>query len=358
MKKRMDSLQALRFLACLCIFSHHCYITSNVFWGVEIFFVLSGFLMVYSYYPRPALSRAPLFSLRFAAKKVGKLYPLHILTMLPILALAIYAREDAAYILTGLLENILLIQAWSPVYAISLNGVAWYLSVCAFLYFMFPCILACIRAYRSRRTAFVACGVLFALEFIAAAIALPLGRLIYGADGDMTKYIEWYGYISPLFRLIDFAVGCNIGYLFLTRHNNELADKRILAGAEILCAALFVGAVLISRSESFLARDEFARGFLYLPFASAIVYIFADGKGAVARLLTKRVTVYLGNISACFFLIHQDVIRITYMLLDRFDIGMEHYKLILFVFCGLVSVGLSALYMRLESAARGKTANA
>lgn len=357
MKKRMDSLQALRFLACLCIFSHHCYITSNVFWGVEIFFVLSGFLMVYSYYPRPALSRAPVASLRFAAKKVGKLYPLHILTMLPILALAIYAHEDAAYILTGLVENILLIQAWSPVYAISLNGVAWYLSVCAFLYFMFPCIVACIRAYRSRRAAFVACGMLFALEFVSAAAALPLGRVIYGADGDISKYIEWYGYISPLFRLIDFAVGCNIGYLFLTRRDNELADKRMLAGAEILCAALFVGAVLISRSESFLARDEFARGFLYLPFASAIVYIFADGKGAVPRLLTNRVTVYLGNISACFFLIHQDVIRITYMLLDRFDIGMEHYKLILFVFCGIVSIGLSELYMNLESAVRGKAAH-
>ena len=42
MKKRMDSMQALRFLACLCIFAHHCYITEMVYWGVSVFFVMSG----------------------------------------------------------------------------------------------------------------------------------------------------------------------------------------------------------------------------------------------------------------------------------------------------------------------------
>lgn len=358
MKKRMDSIQALRFLACLCIFSHHCYIYDNVFWGVEIFFVLSGFLMAYSYYPRPALDRRPIASLRFAAKKVKKLYPLHILTMLPILALAIYAREDMKYVVTGLIENVLLIQAWSPEYAISLNGVAWYLSVCAFLYFMFPCILACLRSYRSRKTAFIACGVLFIAEFAAASSATPLGKLIYGADADLTKYTEWFGYISPLFRLLDFAVGCNVGYIFLTRSENEFGGKKALGTAEIICAALFVAAVLISKSESFLSADEYSRGFLYLPFACAVVYLFADGKGAIPRLLTNRVTVYLGNISACFFLIHQDVIRITYMLLDRFYPGMAYYRLILFVVCGIVSVALSAAYMKLEELIRHRATRA
>lgn len=348
----MDSIQTLRFLACLCIFSHHCYIYDNVFWGVEIFFVLSGFLMAYSYYPRPALDRRPIASLRFAAKKVKKLYPLHILTMLPILALAIYAQEDKTYVLTGLIENVLLIQAWSPDYAISLNGVAWYLSVCAFLYFMFPCILACLRSYRSRSTAFIACGVLFVIEFTAASSAMPLGKLIYGADTDFPKYTEWFGYISPVFRLLDFAVGCNVGYIFLTRGEDEFRDKKALATAEIICAALFVAAVFTAKSESFLSANEYSRGFLYLPFACAVVYLFADGKGAIPRLLTNRVTVYLGNISACFFLIHQDIIRITYMLLDRFYHSMAHYRLILFVVCGVVSVALSAAYMKLEEIIR------
>lgn len=358
MKKRMDSLQALRFLACLCVFCHHCYITTKGFGSIEIFFVMSGFLMVYNYYSRPALSRAPVSALRFAAKKVGKLYPLHILTLLPILALTIYAREDITYIVTGLVENLLLIQAWSPVYAISLNGVAWFLSACAFLYFMFPYILACIRSYRSRSTAIIACAVLFALEFAAACAALPLGRLIYGADADLTKFIDWYGYISPLFRLLDFSVGCNIGYLFLTRREDEFADKRKLAIAQLVCAALYICAVLISSSDCFLSRVEFSRSFLYLPFASLIVYLFADSKGIVPRVLTNRVTVYLGNISSCFFLIHQDVIRITYMLLDRFGIGLAHYKLILFVFCGLATVALSAIYMKLDSCIRRRVKKA
>ena len=94
MKKRMDSMQALRFLACLCIFAHHCYITEVVYWGVSVFFVMSGFLMCCGYYDRYSASLDPAVSLRFSLKKLWKLYPLHVLTMLPILALDIYMRPS------------------------------------------------------------------------------------------------------------------------------------------------------------------------------------------------------------------------------------------------------------------------
>lgn len=110
MNKRMDTLQALRFLACLCIFAHHCYIIEYVYWGVSVFFVLSGFLMAYNYYGRPALSLSPLASLRFSIGKVGKLYPLHVLALLPVLALNIYFREsngtDWAGIVTSVVYNL------------------------------------------------------------------------------------------------------------------------------------------------------------------------------------------------------------------------------------------------------------
>ena len=160
MKKRMDSMQALRFLACLCIFAHHCYITEVVYWGVSVFFVMSGFLMCCGYYDRYSASLDPAVSLRFSLKKLWKLYPLHVLTMLPILALDTYMRPSTGmtngFIIAETAANLLLVQAWLPKYAFSLNGVAWYLSVSVLLYFLFPYILACIRTYRSRETAFAA----------------------------------------------------------------------------------------------------------------------------------------------------------------------------------------------------------
>lgn len=72
----------------------------------------------------------------------------------------------------------------------------------------------------------------------------------------------------------------------------------------------------------------------------------------LTRLLTNRATIFLGGISASFFLIHQDVIRITYMLLDRLGLTLEQSKPILFFACGAASVALSVIYERLEAAVK------
>ena len=47
--KRLDSLQGLRAFAFLGIFLGHCGIGSAAGMSVCVFFVLSGFLMIYNY---------------------------------------------------------------------------------------------------------------------------------------------------------------------------------------------------------------------------------------------------------------------------------------------------------------------
>lgn len=361
MNKRMDTLQALRFLACLCIFAHHCYIIEFVYWGVSVFFVLSGFLMAYNYYGRPAMSLSPLASLRFSIGKIGKLYPLHILALLPVLALNIYFREsngtDWANIVTSVVYNLLLIQAWSQDYAVSLNGVAWYLSVCLFLYFMFPYVLSCIRSYRSRKTAFVAVIALYCAEFALAFAAAPISRQLYGDTQAAAQFTSWFGYIFPIFRFFDFAIGCNLGYIFLTRSEGESEGRGACALLNLGCVALFIAAIYIYSSDLFLARKEFSSGVIVLPFSAAMVYLFAVGKGIIPRLFTNRATVFLGNLSAYFFLIHQDFVRLCYMLLDRLGLSVSQCKPILFFGCGALAVAASAAYDKLDRALRKRTKN-
>lgn len=359
MKKRMDTLQALRFLACLCIFAHHSYIIEFVYWGVSVFFVLSGFLMVYNYYDRYSLSLSPTVSLRFSVGKIRKLYPLHLLSMLPIIAMVIYFGKntgtDWVELTTGIVENILLIQAWSLTYAHSLNGVAWYLSACVFLYFMFPYVLSCIRSYRSRRSGFIFIAVLYACEIALAALVAPLSNAVYG--GYNTVFADWFGYIFPVFRFFDFAIGCNLGYIFLTRSEREFEKRTSYALLEFACVALFIGALLIFKGESVLAKSEYRASVLVLPFSVAMVYLFANGKGVIPRLFTNRVTVYLGNLSAFFFLIHQDIVRLCYMLLDRAGFTLAQCKPILFFGCGALGIAASVVYDRLDRAVRNRTKN-
>ena len=80
--KRIESLQALRTLAFLGIFFVHSgfFISwSNL--GVSVFYVMSGFLMIYTYGER-AFDITIKNNLVFSVNKIKKLYPLHIITMI------------------------------------------------------------------------------------------------------------------------------------------------------------------------------------------------------------------------------------------------------------------------------------
>ena len=146
MKGRIDSLQAVRAIACLLIFMHHCYICGTGALGAAIFIMLSGFLMCLSYYDR-SLPRTPIDCLRFSARKIWKLYPLHIAMLLIPLSGQIYGLVNGlvapARLFEKLAANALLVHAWIPLndFYFSFNVPSWYLSVGLFLYFMLPVVL-------------------------------------------------------------------------------------------------------------------------------------------------------------------------------------------------------------------------
>lgn len=80
----MDSLTAIRGIAFICVFLSH----ADVFgvftilgaWGVEVFFVLSGFAMSYSYYGTGRIvSKSLKEKFKFVYKKMMGLYPLYII---------------------------------------------------------------------------------------------------------------------------------------------------------------------------------------------------------------------------------------------------------------------------------------
>jgi len=140
--KKINSIQALRFIAFLGIFSSHSISTYLGPWGVSVFIILSGFVMMYSYSEKSVDSSLS-GCIRFALKKISKLYPLHILMLVVAFPLCLnYSQVGLKYI-----YSVFLIQGWlvtaENVFAI--NAVAWYLSLCLFFYLLFPLIAKLIK---------------------------------------------------------------------------------------------------------------------------------------------------------------------------------------------------------------------
>lgn len=143
--KNIDSLQALRAWAFMGVFLTHTDIMSLKLgaWGVSVFFILSGFLMTYSYFGKKRIESVSFTkNISFAWNKMKYLYPLHIITMLA-MSIFMFTGEGTIPIPQASVRiflNVLLLQCWTPIQS-GINGVSWYLCVAMFLYFLFPYIL-------------------------------------------------------------------------------------------------------------------------------------------------------------------------------------------------------------------------
>lgn len=98
---KIDTLQALRCFAFLGIFLFHAFGGTNGLgrWGVSVFFVLSGFVLVYSYLGRGRITSTSVKdNFRFAAKKIKPLYPLYVVLTLLVAAMTLATDHALGFI--------------------------------------------------------------------------------------------------------------------------------------------------------------------------------------------------------------------------------------------------------------------
>ena len=273
-KKLISSLQGLRAVAFLSVVLSHCGAPWLGPWAISVFVALSGFLMTCNYYDRPRTAPGLRSAMVFSFQKIRKLYPLHLIMMAAALLFVLkglLAQPSARGVLScaaQLVISIFLLQTWIPSsrFWFCLNGVAWYLSVQAFLYAIFPWLLAVLKKADARR-----------LRCIAAAIfcAQCLFSLVIWKAGLSGNAVFYLTYLCPLFRAGDFAISCCMGCLYRSRK-----EERTPYGA---CSLLELAAVLFSGGCFFIAAragGSFGRDGLPLQRA---VYSFCGAAGLAAR---------------------------------------------------------------------------
>ncbi|MBR5177782.1 MAG: acyltransferase [Lachnospiraceae bacterium] len=352
-KEKIASLQALRTFAFLGIFLRHADCRLN--WpslGVSIFFVMSGFLMMYRYYDKK-ISVTLTDNLKFAINKIKKLYPLHLITMGFMLLLSIiiflYQGNLAQNILNLIFKiglNISLTQSWVPKsdLNVSLNGVSWYLSATLFMYFMFPYIKKLIVS--TKRTTLLFWGIITLL--LQVVLCIPMLYIF----GDNSEAYIWFMYQFPIFRLGDFFVGCIMGKIFREKGNFEQDKNNIVLwtviefGFAVVSLIILLWPVNIDFVLLKVAKNWTTR---YILLAAGWIYLFVIKKGLFTKLCDNKVFVFLGNISAYMFLIHYVIIRYTSNILEYMDISLNVWeKSVVIIGELIVTIALSTLFSRIR----------
>ncbi len=364
------NLQSLRALAFFSVMFHHTgisFLNSVGRWGVSVFFILSGFVMVYSYYNKNRIQISSVSeSVCFAFKKLKRLYLLHILCTLAMMLFCFIGDKTSSYINVAVkfFLNAFYIQEWVPLDDRSPNTVSWFLCTILLGYTIFPLFLRILENHYSNSKALLCIILAVLVQFLLsyAGSDFPVKEKVENSIWDY-ELTEWFDYFFPLSRIWDIIIGFNLGYLFVNRKGDfsaktvsvmEVAGIVMTLLACYLCHKLTpelnitTDAVVLSHPERWWTYS-----LIFIPGSILLIYAFAMQSGYLSKLLTNRFTLYLAKISPYGFLIHYVVFRYLAVIYFRIH-GYENGEFLLKygILCNLtlgigISIVCSEIWMRL-----------
>ena len=256
--------------------------------AVDLFFMLSGFVMWLNYGARIAqggLAEAP----RFWWKRFARVWPLHaaVLVGLALFAAVLLAtgRDASHYPFAELPLHVLLVQNWGFTHALTWNDPAWSISTELAAYIVFPFAVLGLPWQRLRVAPLLACAALLCAALFVLFFAF--GKTSLGAD------VPQFG----LWRcLAEFALG-----MVLCRLWQELCGRRGAALAACAAGAIVFAAGLLAGLP----------GIAFVPagFAALLLALALD-RGPVARALGSRPLRALGDASYATYLIHYPLLTL------------------------------------------------
>jgi peptidoglycan/LPS O-acetylase OafA/YrhL len=291
----LDALTGMRGLAAWLVVLYHIRLSltgilppsaiavlAEGYLAVDLFFMLSGFVLWYNYAPR-LRAGGPAEIGAFLWRRVARIWPLHlfILALFVGFALLLVAtgRDTAAYPFAELPLHLLLLQNWGFTEALSWNDPAWSISAEMAASLLFPFVVLAADWERWPTPALVALGIA-----LLGAIALWFG--LHGATALGADIAQ----LGLMRCLLEFALG-NVLCLVWLRWRDHARAAPIAAAAG--AAALVIG-VALRWPETAFVPAAFVTGLLAL----------ALGRGAVVRTLAHPALRYLGEISYSTYLAH------------------------------------------------------
>lgn len=309
-------------LACVAVITSHCYLTELSAWSASIFVIASGYFLSAAHYDDFSDGVGIKTAVCFAAGKLGKIFPLYILCIiaafLPRLYFSLkgFSALDSEFMI-GAFFNVFLLQAWTPVYVFTVNGVGWYFSVCVLLFALFPFILTFVRRIGTIRGCLAAA---FAVTLVQLAVSCLSCRFLSAGD------VKWFNLCFPPFRVFDFTVGVIIGHII---KGFPRPGKSPAAASAAELSAVFLTVLSIYIFYRIYLNTELnwiGYTLLFVAPTFALVLVFARGEGFVSAVIGNRFFRRLGLTGAASYIVHALVISNTISLAVRLGIstGVQH----------------------------------
>lgn len=342
-KEQFPALTGLRAVAAFLVFFHHLHLHTRNNWltglqdtwyfGVTIFFVLSGFLITWHYYKEVNFTGR--WFLQYFTKRFARIYPVYFLVLTVVILLL--HNYDKIF----LLQNYTLTH--NLFFLFKSHGMAikpsWTLTVEECFYLLAPLIFWLTRKFN-----------IYIPFFITILITVIL-LFTYG-DGSIQNtvfpiiWLTFFGNALAFFTGIFLALKMRKGENFSVSENNGI--KYTLIGI----AGIIIGDIILDRAHHMPVPQTFlwriVGNIILLPFPVAILlYGLLKENNIVKRVMAGNLFRLFGRSSYVFYLIHIPVIDYIgkpYILPHFIDTGYDIYVLMTFLITLIISILMFKFY--------------
>jgi peptidoglycan/LPS O-acetylase OafA/YrhL len=339
------SLTGLRGIAAVYVLLFHYFplsVSSNVsnplkrildhgYLAVDLFFVLSGFVMALSYHRSFAAGWSPSMYLRFLGRRIARIYPLYLGATIVgffFVVLGWIRYTQGAQLGWALFANLFMVQAWGIVG--SFDSPAWSISAEWAAYLAFPALLIPTmfrKPWVGWLSAIICTGIL-ALFYVLPA------SLLQEHEVRQPFNFNGYSFALPVVRCIpEFALGILAFRLTGTPFGRRLAASPWIA---IAVGLAILALLTVPRSDLGVV--------LLFPI---LVTSLASGNHLPDRMLGSPPAELVGRLSYSIYLTHKLLLGLlTWIYLRARATGMAHASLYAAVICMALTLGIALLAYR------------
>ena len=316
--------------------------------GVDLFFILSGFVLTWNYIDRMGPSWSARATLHFLWLRLARVWPVYLVTLHLAALWLIFTlnvghvppEDTSQYTATSYLRQLFLVQLWFQPYfdGSSWDGPAWSISAEWLAYLLFGAIIMVVfrvaRATRAR-----------SLVWLAIAASLPPVVLLL-ATGEF--YTPWSWLPRIVMQFTAGALAC------AAVRKLQLTDgaRRSAGYLSILLITVIVGLLYFFDANPMSTVTD-AGGLVDILFVPLVVCL-AVGIGSLPAVLSTRFLVYGGQISFGLYMVHELVHTAWLWAAEQFELTLSGFagKLILIGLLGIAVLGAILLYHLVEEPAR------
>ncbi|MDT5334622.1 MAG: hypothetical protein QOD90_127 [Mycobacterium sp.] len=303
--------------------------------GVDLFFILSGFVLTWNYLDRMGDTWSTKATMHFLWLRLARVWPLYLVTMHLAALWIIFtlnvgdfpSPEASSLTAISYLRQLVMVQLWfQPFFDFSSwDGPAWSISAEWLAYLLFGLLVLVIfrinRATRAR-----------GLLVLSFAATLPPVLLLVASGGQF--YTPW----SWLPRIVlQFTAGA-LACAAVRKLRPSDRSRRGYGYLSVVLLAVIVGALYWFDGHPIPAiRDDFGLvDVLFMPLVVAL----ALGAGTLPALLSTRLLVYGGQVSFGLYMVHELVHTAWLWIMAQYQITMAPSIGAKFIFVGLIAFAM------------------